>query len=208
MEGDPPMKRGGSFGLFSSVSAGALFTGGLLSVPAFLLQTDVRLKALQAAGYLVLTILCRRKLKILPPVIAFLSILSMNLLTPYGRVVASVFSLTITEGALVEGIQKALTLVGLVYLSRLSIRKDLQLPGTFGQVIGKTFYYFEHLMEDWKRAGGAGVFSRLDNLLIRLESLDTAGQVKRAEKNRLLSDIIFVVLFAGCNWAVFGYYFI
>ena len=95
-----------------------------------------------------------------------------------------------------------------MYLSRLSIRKDLQLPGTFGQVIGKTFYYFEHLMEDWKRAGGTGVFSRLDNLLIRLESLDTAGQVKRAEKNRLLSDIIFVVLFAGCNWAVFGYYFI
>ena len=93
-----------------------------------------------------------------------------------------------------------------MYLSRLSIRKDLQLPGTFGQVIGKTFYYFEHLMEDWKRAGGTGVFSRLDNLLIRLESLDTAGQVKRAEKNRLLSDIIFVVLFAGCNWAAFGYY--
>jgi heptaprenyl diphosphate synthase len=72
-------------------------------------------------------------------------IVFFNLLVPYGKVLVAFGPLSITEGSLIAGLEKAVILQGLLLLSRACIRSDLRLPGTIGSVLGDSFRILELL---------------------------------------------------------------
>jgi heptaprenyl diphosphate synthase len=103
-----------------------------------------------------------------------LTVTAFNLFPPHGKVLASFGPVTITLGALLGGLRRALTLEGLIMLSRFFIRGKVTLPGPFGRLLGESFAVFERLNErnpaapSKDRTGKKNLVEKLDDLLCGL----------------------------------------
>ena len=185
----------------TKISPRLLFLSGLLVLPAFLFQDSLLVKAAQTAVFIILCLFFHRKMMILPPLIAFISVTVMNLLAPYGEVLITLGRFPLTDGALNTGLQKALTLIGLIYLSKLTITKQTPLPGNLGTLIAKTFFYFEGMTEEWKNIKEKKLLVKLDTLLLKLEAIpkEPSENERLSGSSRLLS-LIFALFFTGANW--------
>ena len=60
---------------------------------------------------------------------------------------------------------KGFTIVGLVFISLFSIRSDLALPGRLGGLLGRTFFYFEKILEGRKRLEPRRLIASIDAIL-------------------------------------------
>lgn len=141
-EGEPWFERG--------VSPSFLFVSGLLISAAVLLQQNLEIKAIQTAFFLGLAAAANPSIvkSVVPGSMVFLAVtVLVNLLTPMGRVLLRLGPLPITESALRAGLAKGLTLVCLAYISRFFVRRTLRLPGKLGRYVGKTFFYFNCLLQ-------------------------------------------------------------
>jgi heptaprenyl diphosphate synthase len=94
-----------------------------------------------------------------------LSITLFQIFVPFGRVLLRLGSFALTEGALSEGLLKGVTLSGLVFLSLAAVSKNLVFPGRLGALWGKTFAYYERLLEVRKSLNARNLFSSLDTVL-------------------------------------------
>ena len=101
-------------------------------------------------------------------VLVILGIVFFNLLMPYGQVLFSAGIFKVTSGALKTGIHRAVTLEGLVMLSRLIIRQDMKIPGLLGELLSDTFKYFTVIMNRKERIRGKNIIAAIDSLLIEL----------------------------------------
>jgi heptaprenyl diphosphate synthase len=151
--------------LFSASSLGFF---GILVMPALLFNPSPLSRALQFLGFWFLCWLAGKKNKPLITLLVILSIVLFNLIVPYGRILFSVGSFRISSGALMTGIQRAVTLEGLIMLSRFSIRKDLSLPGGFGELISESFRYFALILDSKHRISRRNLISDIDELMIKL----------------------------------------
>jgi heptaprenyl diphosphate synthase len=115
--------------------------------------------------------------------IIILGIVLFNLLIPYGRVLYSIGVFKITAGALVAGIHRAVTLEGLIMLSRVTIREDLRLPGSFGALIGESFRIFTLITERKHVITRKNFVADIDHLLIGLSEEPAAETAVSVEEN-------------------------
>ena len=145
-----PEPRAASF-MTTNASPRVLFLAGALLFPAFLLQQDIAIRALQIALFMVLNAISGKRIRFLQYFIVAAGIVVFNLVIPTGRVLLSVIGLPITEGALKSGLLKATAMTGLIALSQFSIRSDLRLPGRIGGLIGQSLFYFEKIMGERRR---------------------------------------------------------
>ena len=195
--------------LSASLSARALFIAGAATIPAFLLQPSLILRAMQVVLFAVLAALNGKRIKYGYFLVIVASITAFNLLTPLGRILVEVGPFQITAGALMEGVTKGLTISGLVFLSLASIRPDLRLPGRFGGLLAKVFYYFQRILEGKRRIRVSRLVSSLDDILGDLYEpgqsalLDEASLVTN-HRSAVLGALVFVAtqyaaLFAGAR---------
>jgi heptaprenyl diphosphate synthase len=138
--------------LDSNLSAGPAFWAGLASAPALVLSGSLPVKLVLLAGYLLLMAAAGRRVLVIPGLTAAFGITAANLLAPRGLVLAELFGLPVTLGALEVGLARSAT----IYCSRLTVRPGLRLPGSFGGLLGLSFYYFERIAArrtrfEWKR---------------------------------------------------------
>ncbi|MDR2135535.1 MAG: hypothetical protein LBO76_02865 [Treponema sp.] len=117
-------------------------------------------------------------------------IVLVNLLVPYGRVLAEIGPLHITAGSLADGLRKAVTLEGLVMLSAAVIsgrppsgvfasrRKPGRTPprpapfrpvAVFGRLLGESLSVFAALREGRARVRPGHVIDDVDTLLMGME---------------------------------------
>ena len=96
------------------------------------------------------------------------SVTVFNLFLPVGRVWFSLGPVPVTEGAFFLGLGKGLTFAGLVFLSLASVSRDLKLPGRFGTLWGKTFAWYEQLMDERAALKPRALLLSIDRLLERL----------------------------------------
>jgi heptaprenyl diphosphate synthase len=97
-------------------------------------------------------------------------IVLFNLLAPYGRVLASFGAFRITEGALLAGIRRAVTLEGLIMLSKAGVRQDLRLPGAFGGLLGESLRIFAALTGRKRRISPKSLVADIDAILFELST--------------------------------------
>jgi heptaprenyl diphosphate synthase len=169
-EGDAWILRG--------VSPSFLFAFGLLQAPALWLQHRPAFKAAQVLLFFALAVWARPRgcwRAGLGSVVFLAVTVAMNLAVPLGRVLLNLGPLKITQGALESGLGKGLTLVGLVYLSRLCVRPDLELPGTAGRYVARTFFYLNRLLELRRGVPLSRMAEGLDQALAALWSESPAG---------------------------------
>lgn len=183
-----------------------LFISGIFSIPGFILIQSLFLKTALILFYFVLTLINKKKIKPLYFLILSTFITFFQLLRPSGAIVIEIGSLTITKGALLRGLLKAETLVGLIFISLGTIRKDLKLPGGAGIIFTKTFFYFEQFFQHRKKVNPRKFIKSIDTILFSLfppdktEFQETTVEIK--ETNMRFS-IITAILIASVPWTVF-----
>jgi heptaprenyl diphosphate synthase len=146
-----------------------LFITGLFIMLMFLFTSSLMFKALQCLLFWLLARLSGKKGRPLTAVLLTAGIIFFNLLVPYGKVLIQAGPLTVTQGALLAGLRRAVTLEGLILLSGAFIRADLRLPGAFGDILGESFRIFA-VLEERKTAFSRGQsIEGIDGLMLELD---------------------------------------
>jgi heptaprenyl diphosphate synthase len=158
-------------------SAQVLFIAGFLIMPALLFNSNVLFRILQFLFFWFLAWLSGKKNNPLFTFLIILGIVIFNLIIPYGQVLFSIGIVKITYGALLTGINRAVTLEGLIMLSRFTIRHDLKIPGLFGELIGESFRIFAVIMNQKLHFTRKNLIGDIDRLMLDL-SADTAEASK------------------------------
>jgi heptaprenyl diphosphate synthase len=196
------------------ISSAVLIAAGLLSVPPFLLQNHLLLQAAQTALFIAAALLAGKRVRLLPPVIILVSVSVLNLISPIGRVLTSFWRFSVTSGALYLGLHKSLTLIGLIFLSRATVRPDLTLPGRFGAVVSRSFYFFDRINETWETIPKQKIIPRLDALLERIrepadappeqESQGPGDHGGNTAEGTTGLGFMFAGLFVAVQWTLFS----
>lgn len=176
--------------MLTNISARLLFWGGMLVLPAYLLQQDLIVRIGQVVLFGGLARLAGKRLQWIYFGSIIVTITVFHVIVPSGEVLAEIGSFRVTAGALRTGVFKALTIVGMVFVSLVAVRADLRLPGRLGELAGKIFWAFEQIMERRAELSLRRPFESvdffLDNLYGELVSMGTAiaETAKRKETAR------------------------
>ena len=131
-------------------------------------------------------------------VFMIVSIVAFNLMPPHGRILYTFGNFRITLGALMTGISRAVTLQGLIMLSKLSIRRDLKIPGGFGAIIGESFRYYANILDSKTRITRKNIIEDIDKLMIDLSEeeipQDSQGTATRTKPAGFVILAIVVIL--------------
>lgn len=144
----------------------ALGMAGLVLAIALLFQPSTPIRGAMALVFALAALASGKRVSLLTTLLVSAGIVGANLLVPVGRVLARLGPLVVTEQALREGIDKALTFEGLVLLSKACIRPGLSLPGRLGAVVAAAFSYYERILEYRGKIRAASFLRDADELML------------------------------------------
>jgi hypothetical protein len=117
-------------------------------------------------------------------------IVFFHLLAPYGKVLFTAGPLRITQGSLFAGLEKAVTLEGLLMLSRACIRSDLKLPGMIGSLLGESLRLLELMRERKGIIRKGRIIEGIDQLMLEMEAVGTPVNVPPQKPKRSVRNIV------------------
>jgi uncharacterized membrane protein len=151
-----------------SISPLFRFLSGLSILGIFFFVPAIEVTVICFAIAVLLSLLAGKKIKLLPVIIMCSGIIFFNLLAPAGKVLFSIAGFSITEGALLSGIKKALTIEGLIFLSRWMIAPGFSLPGYVGRLVSRSFEILVLLSERKSRFDPKRIVASIDSILMSL----------------------------------------
>ena len=175
-------------------SARALCIAGLIIMPALFFNPITASRVLQFLFFWFLAWLSGKKNNPLFTFLVILGIVAFNLIIPYGQVLFSIGAFKITSGALAAGIHRAVTLEGLIMLSRFTIRRDLKIPGLFGELIGESFRILAVIMDQKQRITRKNFIADIDRLMLDLSGDDAEASQSSAHPVPRTKPAGFVIL--------------
>ena len=167
-----------------------------------LLPAPVVSRAGQLALLVILVLSTRRRMRWVRTAIFFTAVVGFNLATPGGRVVVELLGFPVTDGALRAGLTKALALTSLLLLSKLSVRRDLLLPGRLGALLSLTLAYVRYLLDADLKLLARDPMGRLDSLLRHAQHSVGAAPPVPASTASTAAGITILTALLGLNWAV------
>ena len=188
-------------------SARGLCIAGFLIMPALLFNPVVMFRLFQFLFFWFLAWLSGKKNNPLFTLLVMLGVVIFNLIIPYGQVLFSIGVFKITSGALETGINRAVTLEGLIMLSRFTIRQDLKIPGLFGELIGESFRIFAVIMNQKQHITRKNLIADIDRLMLDLsgdasEAPQPAASPVSSTKPAGLVILAVVVLLSWLPWVI------
>jgi heptaprenyl diphosphate synthase len=145
---------------------------GLGATALFLLAPWLPLRAALFLLFWIAAIALHKKTRPVLTLFVIVAVTAFNLFPPYGKVLAVLGPATITLGSLLGGLRKAITLEGLIMLSRLMVHGGLRLPGSFGRLLGESFAVLEKLNGRKSTAGKRGPAMDGEKAATLMEKLD------------------------------------
>jgi heptaprenyl diphosphate synthase len=145
-------------------------------MPALLFNPSTWGRLIQFLLFWALAWLAGKKNNPLVTIVVILGITAFNLLVPYGQVLFSLGYFSVTQGALLAGLRRGVTLEGLFMLSRLTIRQDLRLPGGFGGLVGESFRILSLIVERKHRIRAKSLAADIDELMLELSAPDASEE--------------------------------
>lgn len=179
---------------------------GLLMMAAFLFNSSTEARIIQFLLFWLFAWLAGKKNNPLITLLIIFGIILFNLLVPYGEELFRLGIVRVTKGALWSGIHRAVTLEGLIMLSRVSIRPDLKLPGTFGALIGESFHILERINEQRGMISRKNIIGGIDQLMIELSNDDEnmlPQKSSNASQKRQPAGVIILMIMCILTWSMF-----
>jgi heptaprenyl diphosphate synthase len=178
--------------------SGDLLWAGLCMALVFLFCRSLPGRTAQFFFFCLLAGLSGKKINLSATMLFMAGIVFFNLLAPYGKVLAVLGPLRLTEGSLIAGLEKAVTLGGLLMLSRAcvsgnvvsrnvvsrnGIKSGLRLVG-LGSLLGDSLRMLELLRERKGLIGRGHILGGIDRLLQETEAIYAGERVMPQEKLR------------------------
>jgi len=154
---------------WASHKPAVFFGAGLLMAVIFVLS-PLPARAVLLVVFCAAARLMGKKIHPLITLAIMAGIVFFNLLAPYGKVLAVWGPLRITQGSLFAGLEKALTLEGLLMLSRACIKSDLRLPGTLGSLLGESLRILELMREKKGLLRRGGLVAGFDRMMREIDN--------------------------------------
>jgi heptaprenyl diphosphate synthase len=173
-------------------------------MPALLFNPDTAYRIAQCLFFWFLAWLTGKKNNLGLTLIVLFGIIAFNLLVPYGRVLVSWGGFRITEGALMAGVRRAVTLEGLVMLSRAAIRHDLRFPGRFGALIGESFRLLALIRDRKQSITRKNWMGDLDRLMIELSEAPVGTGPAATAHRTARSGVIILILVSAIPWLLWA----
>jgi hypothetical protein len=176
---------------------GVALSAALLSQPHLAGRVAILLAAAAAAW------LAGRRLSPLMTVIVIATIVGANLLVPLGKKLASFGPITITEMALMGGLEKAITFEALMFISKACLGPALRLPGRFGAFFSEALRGYDRILERKSSVHMATFFKDVDEILLSVYyecNDDTASRFDELRDSRLAvrrSDALLAMAIVG-----------
>jgi heptaprenyl diphosphate synthase len=180
-----------------------LAVAGLCMIPALLINPDTNMRIVQFLFFFFIAWLSGKKINPLITLVIMLAIVFFNILVPYGELLFSIGSVKITSGALMAGLQRAVTLEGLFMLSRCCVRSDLAFPGAFGKIAGEALRTFSSLAEVGKLFNRKDWVDTLDALLAGYAQAAPGKIGEESGKRHSLSGRIILAVVVMFAWLPF-----
>ena len=117
----------------------------LLMAAVFLMVPHLPVRAALFLFFWILAIAVKRKTRPVFTIIGLVMITACNLFPPYGKILFTVGPITVAEGSLLRGLQRAVTLEGLIMFSKLALFSIPRLPGKFGGLLYECFGIVEKM---------------------------------------------------------------
>ncbi|MFP3089530.1 Gx transporter family protein [Treponema sp. TIM-1] len=165
----------GNSGKKTGIPGRDLLFAGFIMMGAFLFNPSTLTRGVQFLLFGIYARLTGKKIAPLFTLFIMAAIVFCNLLVPYGRVLAEFGPLRLTQGSLLSGLHKAITLEGLFFLSKAAIGSDLRFPGRFGFFIGESFRLFDRLIEQKGRITRKHFIEGIDALLVELSAEEASA---------------------------------
>jgi hypothetical protein len=165
------------------LSPTALFLSGLAMGAAFLFAPSLPVRSAMFFAFFIFACAIGKRPKALASILVMAGIVLFNLFVPAGKVLAKLWNFRITETALLEGIEKAMTLQGLFFLSRATVRPDIRLAGTFGETISRAFFWFESIVARRPSFDAKDAFGSIDALMVSLYSLEPEPSARKGRQS-------------------------
>ena len=153
-------------------NAQELFIAGMIMTAIFLFTGQLENRILLLLFFFVLFIFSGKKMNILLVLTMMSVIVFFNMLLPYGKVLAVIGPLSITQGSLFSGINKALSLEALVIMSRTFVSGGLRLPGKIGFLLGEALAMLELLREKKGKIQKGRIIAGIDAIFMEMEGLN------------------------------------
>jgi heptaprenyl diphosphate synthase len=147
-----------------------LFIAGLVMTLFLVFNPSPLLRLPQFLFFCFLARLSGKKNNPLVTALVMAFIVFFNLLAPHGKILAALGPLKVTDGSLLSGFGKALTLEGLVMLSGACVKADLKLPGGFGSLLGESFRLLEVIRGRKTAVRRGHVIEGIDRLMLELDA--------------------------------------
>ncbi len=179
---------------------------GVTIAVIFLLQQGLFVKALFFLLFILWAWAAGKRFSLISTLIVMVGIVATNLLIPSGRVLLRLGPIVITEMALSEGLSKALTFEGLMYLSKAAIMPGLHFPGKFGAIIAEAFQYYDHIIEYRGKVHAKTAVRDIDELLQKIwldarfagpsaeQAAQAAGTAFLSNQSRTRRSFIFALI--------------
>jgi hypothetical protein len=146
----------------------ALAIAGIIVMVAFLTMNNLTVKTIMLLVFIAAASALGKRFSLFTTLSVSAGIILANLLIPSGRIMTTLWGFRITEGALLEGLNRAITFEGLMYISKASIMPGLSLPGRIGGIVAAAFGYYERVLEFKGRIRPATVAIDADGLMMRV----------------------------------------
>ncbi len=146
-----------------------------------------------------------RRLSALMTVVVMVGIVGANLLVPIGRKLITIGPFSITETALLDGLQKAITFEALMFISKACLGPGLRLPGTFGAFFAEALRGYDRILERKTSVKAAKGFMKsvdeilvsvYDELDIGIDTIDVNHRYPRSALRRSDMALVGVMLAA------------
>jgi len=173
-------------------------------MPALLFNPSTEFRALQFLFFWFLTWLSGKKTNPFSVIFVISGIIVFNLIVPYGRILFTIGTFKITRGALIAGVNRAVTFEALVMLSKASVRSDIKLPGVFGELLGESLRIFSFLVGRKRRITAKNLIADIDSLMLELSCDDVSMTVIRETRTKPLGYIILAaaVIVSWLPWII------
>lgn len=171
------------------------FLAAMAALPGFLMIESILWRGIFVLFFAVLALAAGKRIQWLYFLVFTTSIVWFHLLTPTGKVLMEIGPFAVTDGGLRNGLIRGTGLVGIVFLSIAAIRPELEIPGQLGGILGRTFYYFDLIIEGRNQISLKDFFASLDRVLLNtfhFSENDFISEVQKSRNNK----------YRGLGWAV------
>ena len=128
-------------------------------------------QALVLGAALILCAADRQKLNFLNLIFMFTAITVFNLFPPMGKIIFSIGSIDITHQALLRGFEKAIVLLGMIYISKWMLKAKMNFKSRIGKSIQEAFSVFYKLLSVKHEIKPKMIIPTIDSVLLSINRL-------------------------------------